>query len=128
MKNDRMFLKCSICGNIIAMIENAGPTPVCCGQKMNLLEPGTSDGSREKHVPVATRTEKGIEVHVGSEPHPMTEAHHIAWIVLAGENWTQRIKLDPTGKPEATFCVCDNTESVSVYEYCNIHGLWSSEL
>ena len=46
----------------------------------------------------------------------------------AGENWTQRIKLDPTGKPEATFCVCDNTESVSVYEYCNIHGLWSSEL
>ena len=127
MKNDRKFFKCAKCGNIAELIEAAGPEIVCCGQKMNLLVPNTVDAVKEKHVPVATRNGNIIDVQVGSVTHPMLPEHHISRIVLAGENWTQRAELSPTGEPKASFCVCDDGP-VSVYEYCNLHGLWSAEL
>jgi hypothetical protein len=32
-----------------------------------------------------------------------------------------------TDKPEAVVCVCDS-KPIAVYEYCNLHGLWKTEL
>ena len=127
MKNERMFLKCSICGNIAGMVEDAGPTPVCCGQEMAQLTPNTTDAALEKHVPVAARKGGSIEVRIGAAPHPMTEEHHISWVVLAGKNKTQRATLSHTGEPMVSFCV-DSDEPVSVYAYCNLHGLWAAEV
>ena len=127
MKNERMFLKCSICGNIVGIVEDAGPTLVCCGQEMKQLMPNTMDAALEKHVPVAERKGGEIEVHIGSVPHPATEEHHISWVVLAGESNTQRATLGHTAEPRVSFCV-NSDESVSVYAYCNLHGLWASEV
>ena len=127
MKNDRSFLKCAVCGNIIEMVEDAGPRVVCCGQKMDLLTPNTTDAAREKHVPVAVRNGSEVEVRIGSEPHPMTEPHHTSWILWAGEGWEQRTTLQSTGEPKALFSVKGDAP-ISVYAYCNLHGLWATEL
>lgn len=127
MKNDRMFLRCEICGNIIGMIHDSGATPVCCGQKMTQLVPNTVDAAQEKHVPVAERVGNEIRVKVGSVTHPMLEEHYIQWIAIASEKQTQRYVLKPGEAPEAVFLTTGD-EPVTVYEYCNLHGLWATDL
>ena len=127
MKNNRLFLKCAICGNLIGMIEDTNTPLHCCGKEMTQLIPNTTDGAREKHIPVAVRKDSGIEVRVGSVPHPMLKEHHISWIALAGEGWTQRVSLENADQAIAFFKT-DDDGKISVYEYCNLHGLWASEL
>ena len=125
MKNERKFSRCSICGNIISYVNNAGPEVICCGQKMQIIIPNTADAAKEKHVPVITRENNRLIVNVGSVPHPMTAEHHISWIVAADDNKTQRVVL-PDDKPAtAEFVVSGDT--VTVYAYCNLHGLWTAE-
>jgi len=125
MTNERKFCKCSRCGNIISFVHNAGPAVICCGEKMQELTPNTTDGAKEKHVPAAVREGTKLTVTVGSVVHPMTEEHHIAWIVAANGNRTQRVVLNHTDAPSAEFTV--SAEPVTVYAYCNLHGLWMIE-
>lgn len=127
MNHNRMFLRCNICGNIIGMIHDAGVTPVCCGEEMELLTVNTTDASQEKHVPVARRNGDEIAVNIGDTDHPMTKEHHITWIAVADENQTCRISLEMAGRPKAAFCM-KNGGSATVYAYCNLHGLWASEV
>lgn len=126
MKNERSYLICEICGNQIGFISDSGVVPECCGQPMSALEPNTVDAAQEKHLPVITREGDSVRVAVGSVPHPMTPEHSIEWIALAQDNWTQRVALSPTDKPEAVFAC--QPGAVTVYAYCNLHGLWVSEL
>lgn len=48
------FYICEFCGNVIGMIRDAGVPVMCCGEEMTKLEPGTTDGSQEKHAPVVS--------------------------------------------------------------------------
>lgn len=122
------FYKCPICGNVIAKVVDSGVPVVCCGKQMEELVPNTVDASGEKHVPVVTRiSDCKIKVEVGSVTHPMSEEHHIAFIYVEMENGGIRIDLPHDGKPEAEICVCSG-KPVAVYEYCNLHGLWKTEL
>ena len=99
---------------------------VCCGEKMTELIPGTVDASVEKHLPVVTwLDEKTIKVEVGSVAHPMLEEHHISFIYVETENGG--IRVDLKDKPEAVISLGDE-KAVAVYEYCNLHGLWKTEL
>ena len=36
-------------------------------------------------------------------------------------------KLKPGEEPQTTFA-CDGAENVTIYEYCNLHGLWKAEI
>jgi superoxide reductase len=126
MKYEHKFYRCAHCGNIISFIEDKGVGVVCCGEAMQELLPNTTDAAQEKHVPVATRDGSKLKVTVGAVAHPMTAEHHIAWIAVVENNRTTRVTLDPLGKPEAEFCVGENP--VTVYEYCNLHGLWVADL
>ena len=126
MKNQRKFLKCDHCGNMVGIIEDSGVEMVCCGQPMTVLVVNTTDAAQEKHVPVAAREGGRLNVTVGSVAHPMLAEHHIAWIAVAQGEKTQRENLDRTGSPTAEFCVEEGP--VTVYAYCNLHGLWSAEL
>ena len=125
MKNERKFSKCSICGNIVSYINHAGPDVICCGQKMQEIKPNTTDAATEKHVPVPVRDNSKLTVNVGSAPHPMTPEHHIAWIATASGNRTQRVVLPNDMPASAEFAV--SGEPVTVYAYCNLHGLWAAE-
>ena len=105
---------------------DSGVPVVCCGEDMEELIPNTVDASGEKHVPVVTRLdERTIKVEVGSVAHPMLPEHHISFIYVETKRGGIRVNL--TDKPEAVICVCDE-EVTAVYEYCNLHGLWKTEL
>ena len=120
------FYKCEICGKITAMVKETPVDTMCCGQAMRELVPGTTDGAAEKHVPVYTVEGNTVKVKVGSAEHPMTDAHHIEWIAIETENGNQRKELKAGDKPEATFALVPRDKVKSVYEYCNIHGLWKT--
>ncbi|HPQ66609.1 MAG TPA: desulfoferrodoxin, partial [bacterium] len=75
--------KCEICGNIVEVIHAGGGQLVCCGEPMSLQRENTTDGAREKHVPVIERTDDGVVVTVGSVPHPMEDKHYIEWIEIS---------------------------------------------
>ena len=120
------FFRCEHCGNIIEMVEDKGVPVMCCGQKMTELVAGTSDGAREKHVPVYEVKDNIVHVKVGEVAHPMIPEHYIEWIVLQTKNGVQRKELNPGDKPEACFALCDGDEVEAVYAYCNLHGLWKA--
>ena len=120
------FYKCEICGKVIAMIKDTGVDTICCGQPMRELVPGTTDGAAEKHVPVYTVTDRTVTVKVGSTAHPMTDAHHIEWVVLETEYGYRRKDLKPGDEPVAKFELMPFDKVKSVYAYCNLHGLWKT--
>ncbi len=120
------FYKCNHCGNVITKVVDFNVPVVCCGEKMVELIPNTVDASGEKHVPVVSRIDDiHIKVEVGSIAHPMLEEHHIAFIYVETENGGILVNLND--KPEAIICV-GKEKVIAVYEYCNLHGLWKTEL
>lgn len=120
------FYKCRHCGNVIEKLVDSKVKVVCCGEEMEELVPNTVDASGEKHVPVISCMEEcKMKVTVGSELHPMEDAHHIAFIYVETENGGMRVNLKD--KPEALYCV-KNGKPVAVYEYCNLHGLWKTDV
>lgn len=122
------FFKCSHCGNIVKFMKESGVPVICCGEPMQELEPGTSDGALEKHVPVVNVEGSKVTVTIGEVEHPMLETHYIEWIVLETKKGAQEAYLQPGEKPVAEFILADGDEAVAAYEYCNIHGLWKSDV
>ena len=127
MCDEHKFYRCKHCGNIVGMIHNSGVPVVCCGEEMEELVANTVDASKEKHVPAVSIVGNTVKVDVGTIPHPMEEKHYIQWIYLQTKNGGQRKCLKPGSEPTAVFAL-DDDEVIAVYEYCNIHGLWKTEL
>lgn len=127
MANEKTFYFCKHCKNMVDMIHDAGVTPVCCGEPMTKLDPNTSDGAGEKHVPVVEVSGNRVTVTVGSVEHPMMEEHLIQWIYLETQHGAQWKRLKAGDKPHAVFTL-ENDKAVAVYEYCNLHGLWKTEI
>ena len=94
---------------------------------MTLLEAGTVEASHEKHIPVVTVDGDKVKVVVGSVLHPMSEEHSIEWVYLQTDKGGQRKELSPSDAPEVTFALFDE-KPVAVFAYCNLHGLWKTEL
>lgn len=127
MKKEKKFYLCKHCGNLVGMINDAGVTPVCCGEPMIEMVPNTSEGAGEKHVPVIEVSGNKVTVTVGDVEHPMLEEHSIQWIYLETEHGGQRKRLSPGEKPQAVF-VLEDDKAIAAYEYCNLHGLWKAEV
>ena len=125
MPNRNEVYKCTHCGNIVELVHDSGVNPVCCGQKMTELVPNTVEASGEKHIPVVEVKGSQVHVNVGSVNHPMVSEHFIEWVYVETENGGMRVDLKD--KPEALFCV-KNGKPVAVYEYCNLHGLWKTDV
>lgn len=126
MKYEKKFYRCAHCGNMISFLEEKGPKISCCGETMQEIKANTVDAAQEKHVPVAKRDGNKITVSVGSVEHPMLEEHSINWIAVCEKNRMQRVTLEPGNPPTAEFYVGE--DPVTVYEYCNLHGLWAADL
>ena len=118
------FFKCNHCGQIIKKVVDTNVPVVCCGEKMQKIEPNTVDAAKEKHVPVVEINKNIVTVKVGSVEHPMLDAHYIAWIIVETTKGSYKYNLKPGNKPEAFFILRDDEEFVKAYEYCNLHGLW----
>ena len=126
MKNVKFYI-CPHCGNIVEMVNDAGVKPFCCGQKMQELVPGSVDASHEKHVPDVKVSEGAVEVNVGSVDHPMESVHYIEWVQLDTDKGSYRRFLQAGDAPQVSFRLSGEVPQ-TVYAYCNLHGLWKTEL
>lgn len=122
------FYLCEHCKNLIGMVHDAGVPIMCCGQKMTALEPNTTEAAGEKHLPVIEQNGSTVTVNVGSVTHPMTAEHSIEWIYLETSLGGQRKNLYPESAPKAEFALADGEKAVAAYAYCNLHGLWKTEI
>ena len=127
MNSKHRFFICKRCGNIVGLIVAGGGQLICCGEEMAELVPNTVEASTEKHLPAVTVSGSSITVQVGSVPHPMEEAHHIVFVYVATECGGQRKSLKVGGEPKVTFSFSDD-KPLAVYAYCNLHGLWKTEI
>ena len=121
------FYVCERCGNIIEYVKDKGVPVMCCGSKMQEIVPGTSDGAAEKHIPVVRTEGNRVFVQIGSVEHPMTEEHHIEWIVIETKQGCQKKKLSAGEEPKAEFLLPEGDVLIAAYEYCNLHGLWKTK-
>ena len=127
MSTSHKFFRCDHCGNLSGLISDMGVPLVCCGQKMTELVPNTAEASTEKHLPSVTASVNSIGVQVGSVPHPMEEGHRIEFVFVETEKGGQRKRLSTGAEPKCDFCFSDD-KPVAVYAYCNLHGLWKTEV
>ena len=121
------FYRCNHCGQIVAIVKKTGVPVVCCGEAMQEIIPGTSDGAVEKHVPVYEVKDGKVFVTVGSVAHPMLEEHFIEWVAIQTKFGNQRKALKPGDEPKVCFALCEGDEVEAVYEYCNLHGLYATK-
>ena len=127
MCDTNKFYICEHCGNIVGMINDAGVPLVCCGQKMTKMEPGTVEASLEKHIPKVSVEGDKVKVLVGEVAHPMAAEHSIVWVYLQTDRGGQRKNLAVDSEPVVEFALADE-KPLAVYAYCNLHGLWKTEI
>lgn len=94
------------------------------GQKLVRLVADSVDAAKEKHVPAVRKEGDRLLVEVGSVTHPMEEKHYIEWIALVSDKSVDIRYLNPGEAPKAEF----EGNSGVVYAYCNLHGLWKTEV
>lgn len=120
------FYRCSVCGQMVAIVKKKGCPIMCCGKPMEEIVPGTTDAAVEKHVPVFEVKDNIVSVTVGSVEHPMIPEHYIEWISLQTKFGNQRKALQPGEAPKADFALLPGDEVLAVYAYCNLHSLWKA--
>ena len=57
----------------------------------------------------------------------MEDKHYIEWIILQSEKGFQIKYLKPGEEPKANFLLASDDKFVKAFEYCNLHGLWSTK-
>ena len=99
------------------------------GEPMVELVADTTDAALEKHVPAVIKEGDKLHVQVGEVQHPMLNEHYITniWVEYPGGT-VDKTTLKPGEEPVAVFDIKDKNGKVSVYEYCNLHGLWKKEI
>ena len=120
------FYRCSVCGQIVAIVKKKACPIMCCGKPMEEIVPNTVDAAQEKHVPVVEVKDNKVIVKIGSVAHPMLEEHFIEWVALKTKFGNQRKQLKPGEEPVVCFPLCEGDEVEAVYAYCNLHGLWKA--
>ena len=125
--NKTKFYICAHCRNIVEMVYDTDIKLFCCGDEMKELVPNTVEASGEKHIPAVTVKDGLVEVNVGSVDHPMESVHWIEWVQLVTDKGSQRKYLKPGEAPNVKFLLSDE-KPLAVYAYCNLHGLWKTDL
>ncbi len=120
------FYRCKRCGQMVAIVKKKGCPIMCCGEPMEEIVAGTSDGAVEKHVPVYEVKDGKVYVTVGAVEHPMSEEHYIEWIAVQTNHGNQRKALKPGDEPKAVFALLEDDEVEAVYAYCNLHSLFKA--
>ena len=110
-------------GQLVYSIGGAEALP----ETLLALVPNTVEASGEKHIPVVTLEDGAVHVNVGAVDHPMLSEHFIEWVWLETDRGGQLKKLSAGSDPHVTFPL-DGEKPLAVYAYCNLHGLWKTEL
>lgn len=118
------ILKCKKCGNILIKVNDKCDMVTCCGDQVEELKVNSVDAAVEKHVPVVTVEENIVTAVCGEVLHPMDESHYIEFMIAKTDKGYSVKFLNPGDKPICKFAMADDEKLISVYAYCNLHGLW----
>lgn len=122
------FYRCNICEAILeSMTPHCCDDLMCCGREMELLRANELISLEEKHLPIVKKEGDKLTVCVGRVLHPMSREHSIQWIEVRTKYRIQRIVLKTGDDPIATLEIPENVP-ITVYSYCNLHGLWKIKL
>ncbi|HKK96209.1 MAG TPA: desulfoferrodoxin family protein [Anaerovoracaceae bacterium] len=151
-----LFYNCTKCGNVVMSLKDYGSDMSCCGESMVKLVANSTEAANEKHLPIVDVDGSKITVTVGSVYHPMNPEHYIEWIAIVMGEKVEIVHLKPGVLPKAIFTYeslqeeegfteeenqflanCEGQPcnfvydeeplmKVTVYAYCNIHGLWKT--
>ncbi len=125
------FYLCENSGTLVEVLKDKNELKVigCNNNELKKLEPNTGDADRKKHMPYVSIKDTTMFIQVGEISHPMTEEHYIKAIYVVDdlEN-VQKFSLKPGDKPEITTNFNKNAKKIDVYAYCNLHGLWKTEV
>ena len=121
------ILKCEECGSIIQVLVDGDEN--ACNDHM-LEFPVQTEGERAgKHKPVIEIDGDDVTVKVGEVTHPMEDDHYIQFLLVEVGNEQYAKCFKPGDAPEATFTIGADkiANGIVAKEFCNQHGLWSSE-
>lgn len=127
---------CEKSGTTVELIKSDGIQPLCNhpksdhtieyhGNTLEFVTANTTDAATEKHLPIAQFDGEKLIVKVGDVMHPMTSEHLIEWVTIVYDNFVQHGNFDSEQTPQITFNV-GKASAVTVYAYCNLHGLWKT--
>ena len=120
------ILKCHECGSIVQVLADNGSE---CSLHMQKIPVQTEGENAAKHKPIIEIDGDIVTVKIGKVTHPMEDNHYIQFVLIkVGDE--QYIKcFKPGDIPKATFVIDIEKlyHGIVVYEFCNVHGLWSSE-
>ena len=126
MSKEFKIRKCLKCGAMVKVLEDCTCKSdcgiKCCGEKMQELIPNTVDAAKEKHIPIYEIKDGIVNVTVN---HVMEDDHYIEWVAIVKDN-KERIKYFQPGEIIKTHC--KYTPGLSIYSYCNKHGLWKIDV
>ncbi|MEG1621343.1 MAG: desulfoferrodoxin family protein [Oscillospiraceae bacterium] len=122
------FYYCEKCNVILEAIQGDKEDLTSSGMPFRKLTANTSEGAREKHLPVVKKEGNKITVTIGDVIHPMAAEHHISWIYLKTEKGCQRVMLESTQQPVVEFLIADGDTAIAAYAYCNLHGFWKTDI
>ncbi len=107
------FYVCPVCGNVI---HSMGEGVIGCHGIQ--LSPLSAEPSDEQHMIFVERSDDEYYVRID---HVMTKDHYISFVVAAGVDEIQMVKLYPEGKSEARFKIRGVKK---IFFYCNHDGLF----
>lgn len=103
----------------------------------DFLHTASEESGKEKHVPYIQVDKNMVKISCGKDVmHPSTEQHYIQWMKLFGVDAEGKIRELGSGEPTPVLAQPVVAFSIDVTKfkklmaiiYCNIHGLWESEL
>jgi len=128
MANKNALYKCSVCGNIVSVLDAGKGDLFCCGEKMQEVQLLKSNEGYEKHKPVMEKEGSFVIVNVGSVDHPMDDDHYIMLIqIFHNGNLIKEKILKPGMRPRARFMCRYDLSELSARAYCNKHGYWEND-
>lgn len=125
MSKELIIKKCPKCGSLIKVIEDChcpNGTISCCDTPMETIIPNTTEASVEKHIPTYQKVDDQLQITVN---HVMEKDHYIKFILIQTKNEVRELHFTPNDFPTMTI---PYQPGMTIYSYCNKHGLWKEEV
>lgn len=116
---------CKECGTLVSLVNGGGKRLSCCEMHMDELTPKWEGTGSEKHTPRVAYDGNRISVSV---PHPMDRDHRVDWVCIVTDRGSQRKLLEDEKGCSAEFYLSDDERLIKAFAYCNLHGLWVSDV
>ena len=140
MAERNQIFKCEADGQIVEVLHGSKGEVSRRGSPIKPLKENSSNGAKEKHVPVIEKIAGGFKVTVGSVPHPMEERHYIellgwasrsakvkGWFIEAFINKATRPKGAKHSERSERLCRDEGLSASINYPLTTGDGLWTAQ-